>query len=415
MVDFTSHHFFRRCVSAVRLREVPLAAVFFAVIVTAASCCAEPKPRLIEVKDGESTYVGKVVARNSDQCFLIDRFGAMNRLTLSQLESFNVIGETYNSSSAGEFRQALLQEFKSGYEIQTSAHYVVAGRKGRARAYASLFEEIYRQVDSFYTLRGFQTSAPDVMLVAIVFGTQQEFREYCSKDQVLWSDDLRGYYSLKTNRVALYEDSDAGNSLTTTSHGARTRTSGSPASQTAASVKTPAPPAVMRNNVAGATASTIVHETTHQVGYNIGIHSRLGETPVWVIEGLATVLEAPGIRTRGKSASGQKINRERLEWFSEEYQSRRQSGDLAKMVAADDMFRNQTLDAYSKAWAFTWFLTENPARARLFMTYLHTLAERDSLKVYTPEERLRDFQAVFGDIARLEVDYIRAMDRLEMP
>ena len=76
------------------------------------------------------------------------------------------------------------------------------------------------------------------------------------------------------------------------------------------------------------------------------------------------------------------------------------------------MFRSQALDAYSAAWGITWFLTENPARARLFSKYLKTISEHDPLQPYTSEQRLRDFQAVFGDIARLEVDYVRAMDRL---
>jgi len=391
-----------------------LATVFCLMTFVNALPGAEPKPRLIEMKDGESTYVGKVVARNNDQCFLIDRFGAMIHLPLSQVQSFKVVGESFRSSSTGEFRQALLQEFRTGYEIQNSSHYIVVGRKGRVKAYASLFEEIYRQVESFYSLRGFETTAPDVMLVAIVFRTQEEFKEYCGKDQVLWSDELRGYYSLKTNRVALYEESDAGGSLTSTSLRSRSKEQSAMKSATAASVKKPDSPfSVMLANVAGATANTIVHETTHQVGYNIGIHSRLGETPLWVIEGLATVLEAPGVRTRGKSSTDQKINSERLNWFSDEYQSRRQPGDLAKMIAADDMFRNQALDAYSNAWAFTWFLTESPARARMFVAYLHTLSTRDPLKVYSPEDRLKDFQSVFGDIARMEVEYLRAMDRLD--
>ncbi|MBC7965783.1 MAG: DUF1570 domain-containing protein, partial [Fuerstia sp.] len=140
---------------------------------------------------------------------------------------------------------------------------------------------------------------------------------------------------------------------------------------------------------------------------------RIGGTPMWVLEGMATVLESPGIRTRN-SAGGQteKLNAERLTWFRKNYSERREPGDLAKLIASDDMFRSQTLDAYSAAWGITWFLTENPARARMFSRYLKTISERDPLQPYTPEERLKDFETIFGDIARLEVDYVRAMDQL---
>jgi hypothetical protein len=169
-------------------------------------------------------------------------------------------------------------------------------------------------------------------------------------------------------------------------------------------------------SVSGQTADTIIHETTHQVGFNIGIHRRIGQTPTWVLEGLATVLEPPGLRSRGKAGSksgNNTINAERLNWFHSEYEGHRQPGDLAKLIASDDMFKNQTLDAYSLSWAFTWFMTENPARARKFVEYLQTLSERDPLQDYTPEQRLKDFQTAFGDIAKLEVEFLRSLDRIE--
>ena len=169
------------------------------------------------------------------------------------------------------------------------------------------------------------------------------------------------------------------------------------------------------NSLAGETAGTIIHETTHQVGFNIGIHSRVGETPVWLVEGLATVLEAPGMRTRGKSPGRTMINDDRLNWFTGEYESRRKPGDLARMIASDDMFRNEALDAYSLAWALTYFLTENPARARQFVDYLKTVSQRDPMPLYTAQDRLQDFHSAFGDIARLEVDLLRSIDRVVLP
>ena len=364
---------------------------------------AEPKSRLVEIKDAERSYVGKVVAKCSQNCYLMDQFGAMSYLPISRLESFKVVGGSYRSSTFMEFRQQLQSEFPSGYEIKNSAHYMVVAKKGRAAAFATLFEEIYHQVDAFYKIRGFETNAPEVILVAIVLGTQEEFKEYCGRDEVLWSKDLRGYYSLKSNRVALYDDPSLLNSVTSV--------------QPPASLQNDRFKALV-NSVSGETADTVVHETTHQVGYNIGIHSRLGETPSWVVEGLATVLEAPGLRSRGKSTGksiSEKVNLQRLDWFRGEYESRRKPGDIANMIASDDFFRSQALDAYSAAWAFTFFMTENPTRARKYVRYLKILSERDPMEAYSPEARLKDFQSVFGDIARLEVDFLRSMDRVESP
>lgn len=382
------------------------------------SVSAEPKSRLIEMKDDTSTYVGKVISKSHDHCHMMDRFGVLRHLPISRLKSFEVMADSYRPSSTGEFRQQLQSEIQAGYEIQTSAHYMVAAKKGRAKVYATLFEEIFRQVGAFYSIRGFETTAPELTLIAIVFSTEEEFKEYCGRDEVLWSKELRGYYSLRSNRVALFDDPSLQGPIETTAtpRSASDLAVGkiNPGSIGLSENSGPAT-ASFFNGVACETANTITHEATHQVGYNIGIHSRMAETPTWVIEGLATVLEAPGVRTRDKATALEKVNVQRLEWFHGEYASRRQPGDLAKMIADDAVFRNQALDAYSAAWALTYFMTENPARSRLFVRYLRLLGERDPLKDYNAKDRLKDFQSIFGDIARLEIDFLRSIDHIENP
>ena len=399
-----------------------LAAAILSILVTGEVTCAESKSRLIEIKDEFQTYTGKIIAKDSERCFLMDEFGVLTTHHISRLTSFRIVGDSFHRVSPSEFRKQLLTEFRSGYDIHASAHYVVVGKKGKAKAYATLFEEIYRQVDSFYSIRGFETSEPEFTMVAIVFNTVDEFKEYCGRDQMLWSEDLRGYYSLKSNRVVLYDSPTKLNVGTELSMDGKTSAAlRSKNALTADELALESPTtdqatlATMLNSVVGETADTIVHETTHQVGYNIGIHSRIGETPTWVIEGLATVLEAPGIRVRGSSDAADKINTDRLNWFNTEYESRRQPGDLARMVAGDEVFRNQALDAYSSAWAFTYFMTENPARARSYIRYLRILGERDPLQHYTAEERLKDFQSAFGDVSKIEMDFLRSIDRLENP
>ncbi len=372
------------------------------------SCLAGGKSRLVELKDDTNTWLGKVEAKDSSYCYLIDQYGEMAHLPIANLTSFKVVADHFKPASQSDFKRRLLEEFgASGYEVQTSAHYVVVGKKGRARAFATLFEEIYQQIVQFYHIRGFNVEAPDSPLVAIVFETQEEFKEYCGLDQMLWSKDLKGYYSGRTNRVALFDDPQLLKGVTTTDARPATKDAGSNAVAGRSSL------AALWNSVAGETVNTIVHETTHQVGFNIGVHPRLGQTPTWVVEGLATVLEAPGIRAKGKSKDDTRINKGRREWFETEYSQRHQPGDLAKLIASDEMFKNQTFDAYSFSWAFSYFLTENPARARLFTRYLKKLSERDPMVNYTAEERLKDFRAVFGDISKLEVEFIRSMDRLE--
>ncbi|MCA9048650.1 MAG: DUF1570 domain-containing protein [Planctomycetaceae bacterium] len=369
------------------------------VMVVAAACRAAAADNgLIRVGDGRSSHVGKIVGLTRTTCSLMDRQGRIEHLSVRDLTEFEKVSPRYTPDSASAFRNALQKEFARGYEVSGTSHYLVCAPRGRAQQYGRLFESIYGDVEQFYRVRGFRVESPEVPLVAVVFSSQEEFVQYCLRDRVTPSPTLRGYYSLLSNRVALYDDaalvSDAGSSTARPAAGhAGDRT--------------------ILANISGDAADTIIHETTHQVGYNIGIHSRLGGTPVWVVEGLATVLEPDGMRSKsGRRLLSDRLNQERIVWFRERHRPGRPMGNLACIVASDDYFQRNLLNSYSEAWAFLFFLMESPARQRELVSYLQRLRDRDPLKEYTPEERLSDFQSVFGDVSRLEVDFIRYMDRL---
>lgn len=365
---------------------------------SAMSVMAGESTRMVELSDQNSSYEGKLVAKTPSHVCIMDRFGLMTALEIKSLKSFKVVAGSYSPVSSIGLQQSLKKELPPGYEIAASAHYIVMGRKGKADDYAKLFEEVYRQVDTFFSVRGFDTHLPEMPMVAFVFGTQAEFKAYCESQNDQSMMKMRGYYSPKTNRVAMYEDPGQVIKVTAVVSDEEWEP------QTSESLFA---------SVTGQTADVIIHEGTHQVGFNVGIHSRLGTTPRWIVEGLATVLEPPGIRSRGK-AGKDKINEERLSWFQGDYAQRRKPGDLAKMIASDDPFNGQTLDAYSLAWSITYFLTENPARAGKFAKYLKKVSERNPLHVYSAKERLSDFQEIFGDMARVEVDLVRSIERLQV-
>jgi len=350
--------------------------------------------QLVCVKSDTAEYTGKIVALNRSRCTLMDRRGRLVDLDVPKLTGMTQVGTRFRADSVSSFRASLSTEFGKGYEVAGTTHYLVCAPAGRAKKYARLFEQIYRDVDQFYRVRGFEVARPDVLLVAVVFASRKSFFEYCVKDNVPPTQGLQGYYSLVTNRVALFDESG---SFRTTSH----KQEATPASIVALS------------GISGQTTSTIVHETIHQVGYNIGIHTRLGETPMFMVEGIATVLEPAGMRTRkGNHPAAGRINRERYDWFQNQYLPKRSAGSLARLVASDGLFRQQTLSAYSEAWAVTFFLLENAARRKQLTTYLQSVASRDSTQSYPAKERLTDFEAAFGDIARLEIEFLRYMSRL---
>lgn len=360
----------------------------------AALSSASGAERLIQVNDADSEYTGKIVALSRTECTLMDRQGRLIQLDVPKLTGMERLADRFRPDSISSFRAALTAEFGKDYDVSGTTHYLVCAPRGTADTYARLFEEIYRDVEQFYRVRGFRLRRPDVPLVAVVFATQKEFAAYCVKDMVPPSPGLQGYYSLVTNRVALFDTAGAFRSAS-----AGTTTAGRSA--------------VGYSAITGETASTIVHETIHQVSYNIGIHTRLGETPLWMVEGMATVLEPEAMRNRrGNQASSQRVNPARFDWFQNRYRPSRTSGSLAQLIASDQPFQRQTLNAYSEAWALTFFLLENPARRRNLATYLQKVTNRNSSETYTARQRLADFTEAFGDIARLEVEFLRYMDRL---
>lgn len=353
---------------------------------------------LVRVKDETSTYEGQVIALSRTTCSLMDRQGKLVQLKVDTLRQFEKIAPRFEPYATSELRDQLRQEFAGSYEVSGTTHYLVCGPSGKATRYAQLFENIYRDVEQFYRVRGFRIQSPDVPLIAIVFGSHQEFAQYCRRDQVSYAPGLMGYYSLVSNRVALFDDPSL---LSLNKRSALEYIVKSDDTMVASA------------GISGNTTATIVHETIHQVGYNIGVHSRVGGAPAWIVEGLATVLEPHEMRSsKGRQLISNRINSERKDWFERQHRPSRNPGNLAKIVASDDHFYRQTLNSYSEAWALTFFLLENPSRCRNFVGYLQAIAERDVNKPYSAKQRLQDFQDAFGDIGRLETEFVRYVDRL---
>ena len=165
------------------------------------------------------------------------------------------------------------------------------------------------------------------------------------------------------------------------------------------------------DSIEGNLLDTIVHEATHQIAFNSGLHSRIGETPKWVIEGLATVFEAPGIRDSSTSRKSKtRLNRERFVRFGNFAKDRRKRDSLSQFVSSDESFKKNILDAYSEAWALSFWLIET--RPRKYEAYLKSIITRDPLERYSAEQRLDDFQKAFGsDLKQREAEFLRYIQK----
>jgi hypothetical protein len=376
---------------------------------------AQSADPLLELSVGGTSYVGKTLAHDKRICWLAERDGRLTELELAQVTGFRKVEDRFRSLSAVDLRSQLRKEYGRGWDIVGTGHYLVCGPAGRAAEMGEHFEQLYRSFRSYFSRRSFNLPEPEFPMVAIVFATEREFADYCRADQVPYVQGLKGYYSRLTNRIALFEPKSAPVVSVDTPLGGLENTR--LALGGIGSGPVGGDPGWARGrwdaSVQADLKDTIVHEATHQSAYNLGLHSRIGQNPKWITEGLATMFEAEGTRenTAGKRPI-ERVNRERLEWFRE--LTRKPSGPerLARLVADDAMFQSQTLDAYAQAWALTFFLAET--RSAEYSKYLKTVSDRPPLEPYTDSQRLTDFQAAFGkDLDRLDVSFRRFIDDLE--
>ncbi len=397
-----------------------LTIIVAAVLTCAAATALAGKPALLEFQQKGKTYRGKLVAHDEDHCWLMARDGQLSQLRFRDVSKFRRVSPRFERFTAAELRDQLRREFGKEYDVTGTEHYLVCAARGRVRAYCRLFEDVYRQFYIYFSTRGLPISQPEFPLVAIVFPDRKSFHDYCRKDGFPASTGLAGYYLTTTNRIALsgvQMQSLSGDPADPSSTTARVGLSDLfRANDASASLPSPADLQWSNNRwaptVAGNVKDTIIHEATHQVAYNTGLHSRIGENPRWVVEGLATVFEAPGTRQNSRNLPAKtRINRERYIRFGSFVKRRRKPKSLAAFVGSDEMFRTRTLDAYSQAWALSFFLIDT--RPAQYARYLKTIATRDPFEAYTAPRRVADFKQAFGaDLDWLDVRFLRFVERL---
>ncbi len=368
-------------------------------------CCpsvtAEDPPRLMLFQSGSQSWTGRVLARSEEATWIMDPFGEVVHLPAGEITHLEVAAPTFRPATVDAFLERLRDELPHGYQVSASRHFVIAAPKGKLAPYKEIFEGVFSEVSGFLAARKLTVDAPALPLVALVFANQTHFRDYCRKDNTRWSQDLRGYYSLRTNRVVVLDAAD--------------EPSASGAVLSAESAAGQQPAMLLGGSPSARTIDTIIHETTHQIGFNVGIHSRFGQSPQWLVEGLALHLESNRVRTRGHGRllkPSEQINPERLGWFREEYSNRRTLGDVAAIVASDEFFKRNSFDAYSLSWALTCYLSTGRSRAEnaKFPDYIGKVAARGPFEDYAAEERLLDFREAFGDPAEIEQELLRFLD-----
>jgi hypothetical protein len=306
---------------------------------------------------------------------LLGRDGRLWRFAPGEVSAFHKTADHFRALSVSEIRATLLGELGSAYEVSGTGHYMVAHPQGQRDAWAPRFEEQYRAFLHYFAVRGFRPREPEFPLIGIVTATRAEFDRYAAGQGTPVGGSILGYYSPQTNRILLYDVSNGRG-------GGR----------------------AWRRN-----AATTIHEATHQMAFNTGIHNRYAPPPLWVAEGLATLFEAPGVYdSQSYGDRRERINHERYAHFLRAVAPQHRPELLSEIAASDLWFRTAPLDAYAEAWALTFYLVET--QPRKYAEYLARTGRHPAFSDYTRQQRAADFAAVFGDDLRMmEAQFLRFM------
>lgn len=142
--------------------------------------------------------------------------------------------------------------------------------------------------------------------------------------------------------------------------------------------------------------TTVQHEVTHQVLWNIGFHNskQFLANPRWFAEGTAMMFET---LSKGKSANIGAVNKERLRDYRRLQASGHLMLPLRDFIATPAPFQSPRIsDAYSQSWAMVHYL--NRAKRKQVTKYVAVINKRPKDYTPTPEQEVADFEKVFGKL-----------------
>lgn len=402
------------------------------VLTTHAAGTVRASAPLIEVEIGDKKLQGRVETKSKLSFWLMGQDGRLLRLASADVKKFRQVSPQFSSWTQTILRGQLQREWGKSFDVVTSRHYVIcATGEKKAQDYAATFEEFFRSFQAYFSARGFKIDEPEFPLVAIVFPDKQSYARYAEAEGMPISK-YWAYYNNTSNRIALYEvDAAATGDLRLQAPRGRQLLSPSGVEanlpfwqQSDRDGQTRAfrlfgpgsemdDPGSAWGTVAGSLKNVMVHEATHQAAFNCRLHSRISGNPRWVVEGLATVFEAPGIRnSAANSGIKMRINPERFIHFGNYTKSRRKPRSLESFLSNDDAFDGDLYDAYSEAWALSFFLIET--RPRPYAEYLRAMATRNHLRPYTAADRVTDFKrTVSKELPHLETEFLDFMSRIK--
>jgi len=318
------------------------------------------RPPLLQIRTQSAEQIDGLPIHWSDRdAVLLESTGRMHLLSQSDIASHKLLERTFQPQSTVEACRLLQQELGTSFEVLIQGPYVVAAPQKRAARWRERFQSLLAGYIRYFVVRGWPLRQPDFPLVVIVLPDRNAFQRFLAHESTRPSSNVVGSYFPRSNRCVLYELDGA---------------IGVDWSETEA---------------------TIVHEAVHQIAFNTGVHERLAENPLWLVEGFATMFEQPAVYDTRVNHSN--VESRMLATKVQQIQPiLREPGALESrlriMIESDSIFQQEPLTAYTVGWALTFYLSERMPNE--FAEYLKLQRKRD-FGSYSAASRSRDFRKTF--------------------
>jgi hypothetical protein len=338
---------------------------------------AEPMQWMVRLAVNGKEVEGSPISWSTNNIRLLGRDGRLWNVDINAKTDVEQTQSMFKSFLPSELRAALLREFGHDYEVSGTGHYLVAHPRGEGDKWSQRFEDLYRAFVHYFSVRGFKVNQPPFPLVGIVCKDRAEFAQHAAKQDQMGTGGILGYYNIDSNRIMLYD-------------------MGAKASSSA-----------WQEN-----ANVLIHECTHQIAFNTGVHSRFAPPPRWVAEGLAMLFESPGVYdAHDYRQFNDRVNHGRLRDFKEAILPKHSPEMIVGFLSSDEWFQKNPGAAYAMAWALTFYLAENEPTK--YAEYLKLTANRAPFTNYPGPARVKDFISVFGkDWRMLDARFARFYSEL---
>jgi len=264
----------------------------------------------------------------------------------------------------------LLREFGSKFKVHVSDHYLVvhSADESHAKACATWLERTHDVFFENFNQTVIHPAPLKRRLVCLIFTDSRDFAGYAKRADRAIIRGGGGYYSSRTNRVAMLHVRD-------------------------------------RGGYRG--ASMIPHEAAHQLANNTGLQSQVVLYPHWLREGLATNFEPADSGTSFGPLSGEVT-------YHAAYLRSLHAGKalvpLEKLVVMmDPPARTNPITVYAQGWGlFRYLLTERPEQMRAYLIGLAKLGPGH----HSPAAILNVFEKAFGPAEKLEEPWRKYIESL---